>query len=172
MASGNNSKRLVFEQYVLSSYFEDILTAANIRFRHMTMDRYEMVRKTEVSDARTKDHLDITIVDYYTGKTRPVSTLSGGERFHASLALALGMSDVIQAYQGGIQVETLFVDEGFGSLDEESLQAACDTLYQLTQGDKLVGIISHVESLKQRIDNRIEICKTNRGSALKVVTQN
>lgn len=172
MASGNNSKRLVFEQYVLSSYFEDILAAANIRFRHMTMDRYEMVRKTEVSDARTKDHLDITIVDYYTGKTRSVSTLSGGERFHASLALALGMSDVIQAYQGGIRVETLFVDEGFGSLDEEALQAACDTLYQLTQGDKLVGIISHVESLKQRIDNRIEICKTNKGSTLKLVTQN
>ena len=172
MASGNNSKRLVFEQYVLSSYFEDILAAANIRFRHMTMDRYEMVRKTEVSDARTKDHLDITIVDYYTGKNRPVSTLSGGERFHASLALALGMSDVIQAYQGGIQVETLFVDEGFGSLDEEALQAACDTLYQLTQGDKLVGIISHVDSLKQRIDNRIEICKTNRGSAIRIVTRN
>ena len=172
MASGNNAKRLVFEQYVLSSYFEDILAAANIRFRHMTMDRYEMIRKTEVSDARTKDHLDITIVDYYTGKTRSVSTLSGGERFHASLALALGMSDVIQAYQGGIRVETLFVDEGFGSLDEEALQAACDTLYQLTQGDKLVGIISHVESLKQRIDNRIEICKTNKGSTLRVVTQN
>lgn len=171
MATGNNAKRLVFEQYVLSSYFEDILAAANIRFRHMTMDRYEMIRKTEVSDARTKDHLDIMIVDYYTGKTRPVSTLSGGERFNASLSLALGMSDVIQAYQGGIQVETLFVDEGFGSLDEETLQAACDTLYQLTQGDKLVGIISHVESLKQRIDNRIEICKTNMGSTLKVVTQ-
>lgn len=171
MASGNNSRRLVFEQYVLSSYFEDILAAANIRFRHMTMDRYEMIRKTEVSDARTKDHLDITIVDYYTGKTRPVSTLSGGERFNASLSLALGMSDVIQAYQGGIQVEALFVDEGFGSLDEETLQAACDTLYQLTEGDKLVGIISHVESLKQRIDNRIEICKTNMGSTLKVITQ-
>ncbi len=171
MATGNNSKRLVFEQYVLSSYFEDILAAANIRFRHMTMDRYEMVRKAEVTDARTKDHLDITIVDYYTGKMRPVSTLSGGERFNASLSLALGMSDVIQAYQGGIQVETLFVDEGFGSLDEETLQAACDTLYQLTQGDKLVGIISHVETLKQRIDNRIEICKTNIGSTLKVITQ-
>ena len=171
MATGNNSKRLVFEQYVLSSYFEDILAAANVRFRHMTMDRYEMIRKTEVSDARTKDHLDILIVDYYTGKTRPVSTLSGGERFNASLSLALGMSDVIQAYQGGIQVETLFVDEGFGSLDEETLQAACDTLYQLTEGDKLVGIISHVESLKQRIDNRIEICKTNMGSTLNVVTQ-
>lgn len=169
MAVGNNSKRLVFEQYVLSSYFEDILTAANIRFRHMTMDRYEMVRKQEVSDARTKDHLDILIADHYTGKLRPVSTLSGGERFHASLSLALGMSDVIQAYQGGIQVEALFVDEGFGSLDEDALQAACDTLYQLTQGDKLVGIISHVESLKQRIDNRIEICKTNMGSSLKVI---
>ena len=171
MATGNNAKRLVFEQYVLSSYFEDILAAANVRFRHMTMDRYEMIRKTEVSDARTKDHLDIMIVDYYTGKTRPVSTLSGGERFNASLSLALGMSDVIQAYQGGIQVETLFVDEGFGSLDEETLQAACDTLYQLTEGNKLVGIISHVESLKQRIDNRIEICKTNMGSTLNVVTQ-
>ena len=170
MAAGNNAKRLVFEQYVLSSYFEDILAAANIRFRHMTMDRYEMVRKAEVTDARTKDHLDIMIVDYYTGKTRPVSTLSGGERFHASLSLALGMSDVIQAYQGGIRVETLFVDEGFGSLDEDALQAACDSLYQLTEGDKLVGIISHVDSLKQRIDNRIEICKTNIGSTLKVIT--
>ncbi len=169
LAAGNNGKRLVFEQYVLSNYFEDILAAANIRFRHMTMDRYEMVRKAEVTDARTKDHLDIMIVDYYTGKTRPVSTLSGGERFHASLSLALGMSDVIQAYQGGIRVETLFVDEGFGSLDEDALQAACDSLYQLTEGDKLVGIISHVDSLKQRIDNRIEICKTNIGSTLKVV---
>lgn len=172
LATGNNTRRLIFEQFVLRSFFEDILAAANIRFRHMTFDRYEMVRKAEVTDARTKDHLDIAIVDYYTGKTRPVSTLSGGERFHASLSLALGMSDVIQAYQGGVQVETLFVDEGFGSLDEESLQAACDSLYQLTRGDKLVGIISHIESLRQRIDNRIEICKTNMGSSLRVISQN
>ena len=87
------------------------------------------------------------------------------------MSLALGLSDEIQSSAGGIKLDTMFVDEGFGSLDEETLQAACDTLYQLTQGDKLVGIISHVESLKQRIDNRIEICKTNMGSTLNVVTQ-
>ena len=169
MASGNNSKRLVFEQYVLSSYFEDILAAANIRFRHMTMDRYEMVRKAEVSDARTKDHLDITIVDYYTGKNRSVSTLSGGERFHASLALALGMSDVIQAYQGGIRVETLFVDEGFGSLDEQSLDQAMSVLHELSGDSRQIGIISHVGKLTENITQKIYVKRSPKGSSVEVL---
>lgn len=167
MASGNNSRRLVFEQYVLAGYFEEILRAANLRFRTMTSGRYEMFRANEVSDGRSKDNLEIQVLDYYTGKYRSVRTLSGGESFKASLALALGMSDVIQAMNGGIRVDTLFVDEGFGALDEESLDQACDALKGLVEKNHLIGIISHVPELGERIENKLIIHKTSSGSLIK-----
>lgn len=167
MASGNNPRKLVFEQYVLAGYFEEILRAANIRLRRMTAGRYEMERINEVGDGRIKDNLEIRVLDYYTGKYRSVRTLSGGESFKASLALALGLSDVIQSMNGGIRVDTLFVDEGFGALDEESLNQACDTLMSLVEKNRLIGIISHVRELKERIGSQLVIDKTNSGSTIR-----
>lgn len=166
MASGNNPKRLVFEQYVLAGYFEEILRAANLRFAKMSGGRYEMSRVGQVGDGRVKDNLEIQVMDYYTGKNRSVRTLSGGESFKASLALALGMSDVIQAMNGGIRVDTLFVDEGFGALDSESLDQACDTLMGLAEKKQLIGIISHVPELRERIGSQLVIEKTGSGSRI------
>ncbi|MDO4303015.1 MAG: SMC family ATPase [Bacillota bacterium] len=168
-ANGNNKKRLVFEQYVLASYFEDILQAANIRLRVMSAGRYELRRMQQVSDGRSKDNLEIEVLDYYTGRYRSVKTLSGGETFKVSLALALGMSDVVQAGSGGIRVEALFIDEGFGSLDGESLEQACLTLQTLVEKDQLIGIISHVPELAEKIENQIRIRKTNAGSSIEVM---
>ncbi|MBQ2803872.1 MAG: SMC family ATPase [Lachnospiraceae bacterium] len=169
LATGNNPKRLVFEQYVLAGYFEEILRAANLRFYKMTAGRYEMSRVGEVGDGRIKDNLEIQVLDYYTGKYRSVRTLSGGEAFKASLSLALGMSDVIQAMNGGIRVDTLFVDEGFGALDEESLDQACNTLMSLVEKDCLIGIISHVPELRERIGQQLIIEKSTSGSLVKSV---
>lgn len=167
LASGNNTARLVFEQYVLAGYFEEILRAANLRFLKMTGGRYEMSRVPEVGDGRVKDNLEIQVLDFYTGKFRSVRTLSGGESFKASLALALGMSDVIQSVNGGIRVDTLFVDEGFGALDEESLDQACSTLMGLAEKKHMIGIISHVPELRERIENQLVIEKTGSGSRIR-----
>lgn len=169
MACGNNSKKLVFEQYVLAGYFEEILRAANFRFRKMTSGRYEMSRVEQVGDGRVKDNLEIQVMDYYTGKFRSVRTLSGGESFKASLSLALGMSDVIQAMSGGIKVDTLFIDEGFGALDGESLDQACETLMSLVEKNRLIGIISHVPELKDRIEKQLVIDRTAAGSTIRTV---
>lgn len=168
LASGNNAKRLVFEQYVLAGYFEEILRAANLRFYKMTGGRYEMSRIREAGDGRVKDSLEIQVMDYYTGKMRSVKTLSGGESFKASLSLALGMSDVIQAMSGGIKVDTLFIDEGFGALDSESLDQACEALMGLVEHNRFIGIISHVQELRERIDHQIIVEKTNSGSSIRV----
>ena len=169
IASGNNARKLVFEQYVLAGYFEEILQAANIRFRKMTSGRYEMHRTREVGDGRVKDNLEIEVMDFYTGKYRSIRTLSGGESFKASLSLALGLSDVIQAMSGGIRVDTLFIDEGFGALDSESLDQACATLMSLVETERMIGIISHVSELRERISKQIIVEKAGDGSTLKVV---
>jgi len=169
IASGNNAKKLVFEQYVLAGYFEEILLAANVRFRKMTSGRYEMHRTKEVGDGRVKDNLEIEVMDFYTGKYRSIRTLSGGESFKASLSLALGLSDVIQAMSGGIKVDTLFIDEGFGALDSESLDQACATLMGLVETERMIGIISHVAELRERISKQIVIERKGSGSTLKVV---
>ncbi len=168
-ASGNNRLRLVFEQYVLAAYFEEILKAANIRLQMMSSGRYELCRSETLGDGRKKDNLEMDVMDYYTGKYRSVKTLSGGESFKTSLALALGMSDVVQALSGGIRVETLFIDEGFGSLDSESLEQASATLQSLVERDRLIGIISHVPELAEKIANKIRIHKTNAGSRAEIV---
>ena len=130
----------------------------------MSSGRYELRRGEQISDGRSKDNLEIEVMDYYTGKYRSIKTLSGGETFKASLALALGMSDVVQSASGGLKVEALFVDEGFGSLDNESLEQACLTLQSLVEKDRLIGIISHVPELREKIGNQIQIEKTNAGS--------
>lgn len=166
-ASGYNDRNLVFEQYVLSVYFEDILYAANQRLLAMTGDRYELYRLPRPKDRRSKEGMELEVLDQYTGKKRSVRSLSGGESFKAALALALGTSDVVQSYAGGIQIETLFVDEGFGSLDTESLNQAIGILTSLSGGNRMVGIISHVEELKEGIEDQIIIEKTPMGSRIK-----
>lgn len=168
LANGNNARRLVFEQYVLAGYFEQVLKAANLRLIKMTDGRYELIRAKQVSDGRRKDNLEILVMDYYTGKERSVKTLSGGETFKASLALALGMSDCIQVENGGLEVETLFIDEGFGALDEESLEQSCAVLQSLAGNNRMIGIISHVPELRERIENQIVIEKKNFGSSVRV----
>lgn len=161
---GENAAKTSFERYVLSSYYEDIINAANLRFSKMTTGRFELSRKQEVSDARKKSGLDLEVFDNYTGKSRDVKTLSGGEAFKASLSMALGLADVVQSYAGGIQLDTMFIDEGFGTLDPESLDKAIECLIELQYDQRVVGIISHVPELKERIDAKLEVSMTSSGS--------
>lgn len=166
-ANGKNSLRLSFERYILASYFEDIIEASNIRLNKITNSRFRLIRKEAKNKNKKQSGLDLLVYDEYTGKEREVSSLSGGESFKASLSLALGLSDVIQSNSGGISIETIFVDEGFGTLDSESLNTAIDCLLELQEGGRLVGIISHVEELKQRIDAKLEIESSQKGSKIK-----
>jgi exonuclease SbcC len=155
--SGKN--RIMLETYVQMTYFDLILNQANVRLLSMTDGQYELVRKRGASNQKSQSGLELEVWDHYTSSLRSVHTLSGGESFMASLALALGLSDEIQMKAGGIRLDTMFVDEGFGSLDEETLSKAIDVLAGLTEGNRLVGIISHVEELKQRIDKQIVVTK-------------
>lgn len=165
MANGSKETDYIsFERYVLGIYFEEIIEAANTRFTQMTVDRYVLIRNKEKTKGAGPKGLDLDVFDNYTGMKRSVKTLSGGESFKASLALALGLSDVIQNHSGGVSVDTLFIDEGFGTLDAESLDSAIETLFELNQRGRLVGIISHVEELKTRIPVHIEVTKSSKGS--------
>lgn len=161
---GDNEYRVSFERYVLAAYFEDIVEASNVRFAQMTGGRFELLRKTQKGDARTQQGLDLEVMDNYTGKARSIETLSGGESFKASLSMALGLADVVQSYAGGIQLDTMFVDEGFGTLDPESLESAINCLVGLQDSGRLVGVISHVPELKERIQARLEVVRIARGS--------
>lgn len=167
MISGKS--KLEFEQYVQASYFDRVLVLANKRFLYMTDERYELFRKEEALKLSDKLGLEIEVMDYYTGKRRDVKSLSGGESFKASLALALGMSDVIQEFAGGVVVDAMFIDEGFGSLDDESLEQAMNAIMMISDGDKIIGIISHVNELKQRIDKKIVVRKSSSGSRVEIV---
>ena len=163
---GNNPQKLSFERYILSAYFEQIILLANVRFKDMTNHRYALVRKETRSSRQSG--LDLQIRDYQNGTIREITTLSGGESFKAALSLALGLSDMIQNVAGGIELNTLFIDEGFGSLDQESLDQAITVLNRLNENNKMIGIISHVTELKQRIDNQLNVVKTNKGSYIEV----
>ena len=158
-------QKLAFEQYVQAFYFAQILHEANKRLKIMTNSRFELLRREEAADLRSQTGLEIDVLDHYTGRVRSVKSLSGGESFKASLSLALGLSDVIQRSAGGVEINTLFVDEGFGSLDAESLEQAIQTLVGLAEGNRLIGIISHVEELKERIDQQIVIERMAGGSS-------
>lgn len=153
-----------FERYVLGFLLDEVSLYANLRLKQMTRGRYRLRRREDRADKRKGAGLDLEVLDGYTGEARPVQTLSGGETFLASLSLALGLADVVQSRSGGIHLETLFVDEGFGTLDPETLELAIDALVELKQGGRLVGIISHVPELRERIDARLEITATKRGS--------
>lgn len=163
-------ERMSFETFLQARHFDRILVAANRRLGAMSGGRFELVRRegARAGTGNAQTGLDLDVFDADTGKARPASSLSGGESFKASLALALGLSDEAQRHAGGIRLDTMFVDEGFGSLDEESLQLAIRTLTELSGGDKLVGIISHVDELKESIDRKIVVEHGRSGSTLHV----
>ena len=161
--------KIAFEQYVQAFYFDKVIHEANKRFYKMSNNQYALMRKEDPSNLRSPTGLELEVMDYYTGKPRSIKSLSGGESFKAALSLALGLSDVIQSFAGGIEVDAMFVDEGFGSLDSDSLEQAIETLNSLTMGNRLVGIISHVSELKDRIDKKILIEKSMEGSRLQLV---
>ena len=166
-ANGNlqGREKIMLETYIQMTYFDQILARANSRLRIMSGGQYELKRRQASDNMRSQTGLDLDVIDYYNGTIRDVRTLSGGESFQASLALALGLSDEIQASSGGIRMDTMFVDEGFGSLDEESLSQAIRALSGLTEGNRLVGIISHVAELKEKIDKQILVTKEKAGGS-------
>lgn len=161
-------RRIEFEQFVQASYFDMVIIEANKRLLKMTDNRFLLVRKESSERVSDKIGLELEVIDNYNGKRRDVKSLSGGEAFKAALSLALGLSDVIQSYSGGIVVDTMFIDEGFGSLDTESREQAINTLNQLTDNHKLIGIISHVTELKERIDKKVIVTKSTGGSKITV----
>lgn len=164
VAAGDNLHRISLHRFVLASRLDDVLAAASRRLHAMTRGRYLLRRNTETADRRAAGGLELLVEDAYTASSRPVATLSGGESFQAALALALGLSEVVQAYSGGINLDTIFIDEGFGSLDPEALDLAIDTLMDLQQSGRLVGVISHVPELRERIDVRLEVVAGAAGS--------
>lgn len=157
--------KIMLETFIQMSYFDRVLNRANRRLLSMTGGQYELVRKKGASNQKSQSGLELDIKDYYNGSLRSVQTLSGGETFMASLALALGLSDEIQMGTGGIKLDTMFVDEGFGSLDDEMLSKAIEVLSGLTEGNRLVGIISHIKELEQRIDKQIVVTKDMAGGS-------
>jgi exonuclease SbcC len=161
--------KLDFETYAQMTYFERVLRAANLRLKIMSQNRYTLLRCEEVGDRRSKMGLGIEVLDSYTGKSRSANSLSGGESFMASLSLALGLSDVVQQSVGGIHLDAMFIDEGFGSLDADTLELAVGTLSEMAGIGRSVGIISHVAELRERIDKQIRVEKTMRGSKVTVM---
>ncbi|MEG2136934.1 MAG: SbcC/MukB-like Walker B domain-containing protein, partial [Clostridia bacterium] len=151
--------KLAFEQYAQRAYFEEILSSANHRLEVMSSGRYLLTRHVEIKNLRSQTGLELDVLDQYTGMRRSAASLSGGESFEAALALALGLSDVTQRAAGGVQVDALFIDEGFGTLDEQSLEQAIKALAQLAEGERLVGIISHVAQLKGAIQKKLIVTK-------------
>lgn len=158
-------ERIQLETYIQMTFFDRIIKKANIRLMIMTSGQYELIRCAVPENLRTQSGLDLNVIDHYNGSERSVKTLSGGEAFKASLSLALGLSDEIQSSAGGISLDAMFVDEGFGSLDEESLAQAIRVLSDLTEGRRLVGIISHVSELKEKIDKQILVTKDKTGGS-------
>ena len=166
-ANGNvgGKEKIMLEAYIQATYFDRIIARANRRFLTMSGGQYELARRTTAENKVSQSGLELDVIDHYNGSRRSVKSLSGGESFKASLALALGLSDEIQSSAGGIRLDCMFVDEGFGSLDEDSLEQAMKALNSLTEGNRLVGIISHVAGLKQRIDRQVLVTKAKTGGS-------
>ena len=169
-ALSGGKEKIKLETYIQMTYFDRIIAHANKRLMIMSDMQYELVRKKEAADLRSQTGLELDVIDHYNGGQRSVKSLSGGESFQASLALALGLSDEVRLSAGGIKIDSMFVDEGFGTLDSEALQKAFKALSGITEGNRLVGIISHVDLLKEKIDKQIVVKKARTGgSTVKVI---
>jgi len=166
LTGGNNSKRMTLQRYVLAALFEEVAIAASQRLSRMSRGRYHLVRSETPRDGKATSGLDLDVTDDYIGEKRPAFTLSGGESFLASLSLALGLSDVVMAQCGGRYLDCIFIDEGFGSLDGETLDFALNTLIELHRSGRVIGIISHVAELKERIQSQIEVVGSKDGSRI------
>lgn len=158
-------EKIMLETYIQMHYFDRVLGRANNRLLAMTNNQYELVRREEAGKLNQQSGLELDVIDHFNGSTRSTKTLSGGESFKASLALALGLADEVQSSAGGIQLDSLFIDEGFGSLDDESLEQAIRVLVDLSGNSRLIGIISHVNELKQRMDKQIVVSKDAAGGS-------
>lgn len=170
VANGQTGNKISLQRFVLSVLLDDVLIAASQRLNLMSKGRYQLLRKEDRTKGNKASGLELEVEDAYTGKLRSVATLSGGESFMAALSLALGLSDVVQAYAGGIRLDTLFIDEGFGSLDPESLDLAIRTLIDLQATGRMIGIISHVAELKEQLPLRIDVLTDRLGSYTRLVT--
>ena len=162
-------KNVTFERYVLGAILDEVVYAANLRLQKMSRSRYSLERSDYTGGGRGKQGLDLAVMDAFTGQSRPANTLSGGETFLASMALALGLADVIQSYAGGIHMDTMFIDEGFGTLDPDTLELAMEILVKLQSSGRLIGMISHVPELKTRIPAHLEVTRGDDGSTAKFV---
>ncbi|MGN1296025.1 MAG: AAA family ATPase [Bacilli bacterium] len=167
--NGEIGDKVNFETYVLGGFFDEIIEHANIRFKQISSSLYELRRRVESKDLRSSSGLELDVFDYSSGKVREISTLSGGERFKAALSLSLGLADIIESRQGAIDIASLFIDEGFGTLDQLSLEQAIKALIELQGENKTIGIISHVEQLKDMIDAQVVVSKTLQGSKIKII---
>lgn len=168
---GINPQKLPFETYVQTAFFDQILHEANLHLDLMTSGQFRLERKMETAKGNAKSGLELLVFDAYTGQSRRVQNLSGGEGFKASLALALGLAEVVQQLSGGVSLETMLIDEGFGTLDSESLDQAIELLMSLQATGRLVGVISHVQELKDRVDARIEVKKSRSGSTIQLIVE-
>ncbi|WP_404473527.1 SMC family ATPase [Vreelandella venusta] len=168
VANGRTGHRISLQRFVLGVLLDDVLIQASERLLRMSRGRYQLVRREDPSKGNKASGLELDVADTYTGKSRPVATLSGGESFMAALSLALGLSDVVQAYAGGIQLDTLFIDEGFGSLDQDALDQAIAMLSELQMGGRMIGIISHVSELKEQMPVRVDVRASRLGSSVEV----
>lgn len=166
---GDTQVKISLQRFVLSFLLDDVLAAASARLHAMSSGRYKLQRQLDPQNRRSGTGLDLDVLDQWHGEARPVATLSGGESFLAALALALGLADVVQGYAGGVRMETMFIDEGFGSLDPESLDSAIRNLMDLMKDGRLVGVISHVPELRERIDARLEVARNRTGSTARFV---
>lgn len=169
VANGNTGNKISLQRFVLSVLLDDVLLEASHRLHIMSKGRYRLLRKEDRAKGNKASGLELEVEDAYTSKVRPVATLSGGESFMAALSMALGLSDVVQAYAGGIKLDTLFIDEGFGSLDQDSLELAIRTLMDLQSSGRMIGVISHVSEMKEQINTRIDIIKSSHGSEIALV---
>lgn len=169
VASGQNPLKINLQRFVLSVLLDDVLRQASLRLKQMSQGRYTLLRKEDKSKGNKASGLEIEVFDEYSGRSRSVATLSGGESFLAALSLALGLSDVVQAQSGGIQLDTLFIDEGFGSLDAEALDQALQVLVELRSRGRMIGLISHVSELKEQIPTRVDVIPSRTGSDIRLV---
>lgn len=169
LASGKNNARVSIERYVLATYFENMLIYANVIMKQLTQGRYQLLRKDDAGKGRSQQGLELDVFDQESGNIRSIKTLSGGESFKAALSLALGLSRMVQDYAGGIELNTLFIDEGFGSLDSQSLDQAMNCLMELHHENKLIGIISHVSDLKDRIERQLVVERKQKQSVIQMI---